>query len=169
MTNDEYELIVRKYEKFIFAICYRLTRDYQEAQNLTQETFLSAYRHIDRCDPEKLKPWISRIAVNKAKDFLKSAYIQRVQLTEDYAENPTHSDVSLDERYIADESAEKIRKTIRELKEPYVQVSVLYFIEERSVEEIACILSRPKKTVQTQILRAKHLLRNILKEEYHHE
>jgi RNA polymerase sigma-70 factor (ECF subfamily) len=45
----------------------------------------------------------------------------------------------------------------------------MYFIEEKNVDEISKLLERPKKTVQTQIIRAKGLLQKLLKEEYKHE
>ena len=40
MKTDEFEKVVRQYEKLVFTVCYQLVRDYHEAQNLTQETFL---------------------------------------------------------------------------------------------------------------------------------
>ena len=58
-----------------------------------------------------------------------------------------------------------IRQTILELKEPYHKVSVLFFLEEKSVDEIAQELERPKKTVQTQLYRARSKLQKILMEE----
>lgn len=72
-----------QYEKLVFTVCYQLVHDYHESQNLTQETFLAAYRHIDTYQGENYKPWLIRIASNKAKDYLKSAYARRVQLDYD--------------------------------------------------------------------------------------
>ena len=65
---------------------------------------------------------------------------------------------------MAREGERAIRDKIYSLKEPYLQVSVLYFIHERSVEEIALALGRPKKTVQTQIYRARNTLRQQIEE-----
>ena len=59
---------------------------------------------------------------------------------------------------VSEAEAEAIRRMVRELKEPYLQVSVLYFLEERSVEEISQALRRPPKTVHTQLFRAKKML-----------
>ena len=53
---------------------------------------------------------------------------------------------------------------VRSLKEPYLQVSVMYFLEERSVEEISRALRRPPKTVHTQLFRAKKMLREQIRE-----
>ena len=60
------------------------------------------------------------------------------------------------------DSALRIEHEIRALKEPYHMVSVLYFLEENSIDEIARRLERPPKTVHTQLYRAKQLLKNAL-------
>ena len=53
---------------------------------------------------------------------------------------------------------------VKDLREPYYQVSVMYFLQERSVEEIARALRRPPKTVHTQLYRAKRLLQQQITE-----
>ena len=56
----------------------------------------------------------------------------------------------------------EIADVIRNLREPYLQVSILYFLEQKPVEEIARQLGRPSKTVHTQLYRAKQLLQKQL-------
>ena len=166
MTSEKFIELVEQYERFVFTICYQLVRDYQEAQNLAQDTFVSAFGHIDRVSEENLKAWLARIATNKAKDFLKSAYRRKVSVSEDMSElDIVRSEQSPERLYIDDECAGAIRQTILELKEPYHKVSVLFFLEEKSVDEIAQELGRPKKTVQTQLYRARSKLQKILMEE----
>ncbi len=158
--------MVVQYEKLVFTICYQFVKDYGEAQNLTQETFLSAYLHLDSCREESVKPWLGRIAANKSKDYLKSAYCRKVQLSADgetpglYLLDPSPEDV-----YIEKEQEEAVRRQVLELKEPYHLISVLYFLEDKTVEEIARTVGRPVKTVQTQLYRAKVMLKKRLKEE----
>ncbi len=52
-----------------------------DAENLAQETFLSAYRHIRKFDGENLKGWMCTIAANKCRDFLKSPARSTVSLS----------------------------------------------------------------------------------------
>ncbi len=167
MTNEEFGLVVERYERLVYTICYQLVRDHQEAQNLAQETFLSAYTHLERCREDEIKPWLARIAANKAKDYLKSAYHRKVAPDQDTLESRAGApapESAPDEIYVAREGERAIRDKIYSLKEPYLQVSVLYFIHGRSVEEIALALGRPKKTVQTQIYRARNTLRQQIEE-----
>ena len=173
MTNEQFGTVVEQYQKLVYTICYQMVRDHFEAQNLCQETFLSAYTHMDRCREEDMKPWLCRIAANKAKDHLKSAYVRRVQLVREDEEGqdagPGLAAIpdpggGPDERYLEQEGAEAIREMVRSLHEPYLKVSVLYFLEEKPVEEIAQLLGRPRKTVQTQLYRAKLTLQKMIRE-----
>ncbi|HAN44489.1 MAG TPA: RNA polymerase subunit sigma-70 [Ruminococcaceae bacterium] len=166
MTNEKFQAIVAQYEKLVFTICYQMVKDYHEAQNLAQETFISAYIHIDSCKAENYKPWLARIATNKAKDYLKSAYIRRVQLTDESIEScMTDTEPSPDDIYMAKEGESIIYDKINSLNEPYLKVSVMYFIQQKSIDEISRLLDRPLKTVQTQIYRARGVLKNMLREE----
>lgn len=167
MTNEEFSRVVEQYERLVYTICYQMVRDHYEAQNLAQETFLSAYTHMDRCREEEMKPWLARIATNKAKDYLKSAYFRRVspdQETLETRESALPLESSPDEIYLASEGEKAIKDKIYSLQEPYLNVSILYFIQEKNVDEIALALGRPRKTVQTQIYRAKNLLRQEIEE-----
>ena len=167
MKEREFRSKIEKYEKLIFTVCFQFVKDYQEAQNLTQETFISAYTHIDSCNIETIKPWLSRIATNKAKDYLKSAYNRRVVLGNDGSEEVSAvSILPLPETLVlAKEGVENIKEYILNMKEPYYKVSVMYFLEEKSIDEISTILKRPKKTVQTQIFRAKNILKEYIDKE----
>lgn len=177
MTDKDFSNFVTQYEKLVFTICYQFVKDYQEAQNLSQETFLSAYRHIDRYEGDNYKPWIARIATNKAKDYLGSAYARKVMLVqkeEDSVESVARSpllDASPlpDDAYVEHEGSERVKQAILSLREPYKQVSILCFLQEKETEEIASILGRPKKTVETQLYRGKSILQKLLKEEYSHD
>lgn len=175
MTNEQFGRVVEQYQKLVYTVCYQMVRDHYEAQNLCQETFLSAYTHIDRCREEDMKPWLCRIAANKAKDHLKSAYVRRVQLAreeEDAGEAPPGRrrpaaesvESSPEELCAAAAGAESICEMIRSLHEPYLKVSVLYFLEEKDIDEIAQLLGRPRKTVQTQLYRARQSLQKMIRE-----
>lgn len=143
----------------------RWCRDYQEAQNLAQETFLAAYRSIDRCPPGHYKPWICRIAANKAKDHLKSAYARRVSAPGEEALDALPGPRQPRRSVPRGGGRSPHPGTHPALPEPYHKVSILYFLEEKPVEDIAKRLNRPKKTVQTQLYRAKQILREQLGKE----
>ena len=153
------------YEKLVFTVCYRLVGNYHDAQNLTQDTFIAAFNHIGEMDGTNIKGWLVRIASNKSKDLLKSAYYRRVSIMEDISElDILREEMSPERILIEGEMGEIIRQSIVSLPEPYHDVAVLFFLEEISVEAITTRLSRPKKTVQSQLYRAKLKLRDELRE-----
>lgn len=165
MKADEFEKVVRQYEKLVFTVCYQLVRDYHEAQNLTQETFLSAYRHIDGYQGESLKPWLIRIASNKAKDHLRSAYARRVDVTDEMEDKVTGTGASAEELALSTETVRLIREKILSLEEPYGRAAELFFLKGLTPEEIAAELGRPRKTVQTQLYRTRQKLQKFIREE----
>ena len=163
MRESEFEQLVEQYQRLVYTICFQLTRDRDAAEDLVQETFLSAYLHRDRCNPENIRPWLCRIATNKAKDLLKSAYHRKVALADEEQEFPFAGETSPPEELVIDaEMRRQIAERIRALHEPYLQVSVLYFLEQMPIEQIAARLDRPVKTVHTQLYRAKRILREQL-------
>lgn len=165
MTNEQFTGLIGQYEKLVFTVCYQMVQDYQEAQNLAQDTFLSAYQNIDRCPADSYRPWLCRIAANKAKDYLKSAYNRRVTASGDETLDLLPAGGSPADLVIEREGAQRVKELIHSLKEPYQKVSILFFLEEKTVEEIAQRLDRPPKTVQTQLYRAKRILQQQIREE----
>lgn len=172
MTTEEFSSMVDQYGRLVYTICRQFVKDSQLAEDLAQETFLSAYTHREDCPADSYKPWLARIATNKAKDYLKSAYHRRVCAVEDDAmpmisisagaEMPEDLTISKDE-------TQTIRNDILALKEPYLMVSTLFFLHEKTVEEIAVLLERPPKTVHTQLYRAKQVLRTQIEGRSHNE
>lgn len=169
MTNAQFAGLVEQYQRLVYTVCYQLVQDHQLAEDLTQDTFVSAFTHMDSCPPEHYKPWLARIAANKARDHLKSAWARRVSAPGDdgmpqspppgAAAPPGPEDLT-----VTEDEAAAIRQMVRSLREPYLQVSVMYFLEERSVEEISRALRRPPKTVHTQLFRAKKMLQQQIRE-----
>lgn len=166
MTDTQFTDMIVQYERLVYTICYQFTKNHHTSQDLAQETFLSAYTHRHSCQADSTKAWIARIATNKAKDYLKSAYNKRVYaddntITEEKQPLYAHLESPVD-LLCEKEGTNAIVRTIDELKEPYNRVATLYFVRDYSVDEIASELSRPKRTVQTQIYRAKQQLQKTL-------
>lgn len=161
-TDLIFEELVRKYEKPVYTVCYQFLRDDAAAEDLTQETFLSAYLHLSACPAGFEKPWLIRIAAKKAKDFLQSAYRRHTVLPGEDAMPPGPTAPSPEELLLAGGGAAQIAELISALREPYRSVCRLHLLEEKSPAETALELGRPLKTVHTQIARGKILLREQL-------
>ena len=66
MTKEQFSHLVSQYERLVYTICFQLVRDASTAEDLTQDTFLSAYLHRDAIPQGYERQWLGRIAANKA-------------------------------------------------------------------------------------------------------
>lgn len=170
MTNAEFTAVVKQYQKLVYTICYQLVQNHETAQDLAQETFLSAFTHIDRCPPEYYKAWLGKIAANKARDHLRSAWHRKVAVPGEEtldllpANNGPPGLTDPEAHAVTDDEVQAIRQMVLELKEPYLKVAMLSFLEEQDVEQIAQTLQRPRKTVYTQLYRARLMLQKKIQE-----
>ena len=165
MTRQEkmaFEQMVVGYEKLVYTVCWQMTRDAALAEDLTQDTFLAAYLHLDTCPAGYEKQWLARIASNKAKDYLQSAYVRHTVLPGDQEMPPGNPAPSSEEETLRRGERTEIAVLIRELREPYGSVCRMHLLEEKTPEETARALGRPLKTVHTQLARGKQLLRTQL-------
>ncbi len=167
--QQQLEHMIESYQNLIYTICYKFTNNYFDAEDLTQETFLSAYRNLSRFDGENLKAWLCKIAKNKCLDYLKRAEARNVPTEDSFFLTLEAGGQTASPEGMCLEKAvrEQLKEACCSLSPPYDEVALAYFYEERSIEELAVSLDRNDKTVRTQIYRAKGMLRRILdKEEF---
>ena len=160
MTTLEFSALVQKYQGLVYTVCHQLVPDEGDAQDLAQETFLAAWRAMDRCPPGYEKQWLARIASNKAKDHLRSAWVRRVNTPGDEVlaleGAPPGSDP--EQRVLDALSEETLTQMILNLREPYKTPCRLMLLEQHTAAEAARLCGRPQKTVEAQIYRAKKML-----------
>ena len=166
-----YRELIRRYERPIFSLLFRMVRDRELAEDLAQETFVKALNAIESYRPEfKFSSWIFKIANNAAIDHLRRRELDTLSLDgSPHAETPEaieatalqigdRQETPLD----AVESKElggAIEAAIARLRPEYRSCILLRHVEGRAYEEIAEILSLPLGTVKTYIHRARNELR----------
>jgi len=165
--NDEvyFEYLLNTYQKLVYSICFKTVGNQFDAEDLTQDVYIAVYKNLSTFDRSYEKAWICKIASNKCLDYLKSAK-RKVQPTEEEIFLQVEDEGnSPEEAYMQKESKEYVLKVCELLKEPYKTVAVEHFYKEKTVAEIAQEREKNIKTVQTQIYRAKAMLKKIIKEE----
>ncbi|MFA6166376.1 MAG: RNA polymerase sigma factor [Gemmatimonadaceae bacterium] len=166
--------LVRRYERPVFSLVFRMVRDSATAEDLAQDTFIKVLNHVDKYRPEfKFSSWLFKIANNVAIDHLRRRQLDTISM--DGSPNAaTAADVEATSFDIADKSesaldimeakelGSAIERAIGSLRPEYRSCIMLRHVEGRSYEEIAATLDLPLGTVKTYIHRARHQLREAL-------
>ena len=168
--------LVRRYERPVFSLIFRMVRDRELAEDLAQDTFIKVLNNIDRYRPEfKLSSWLFKIANNVTIDHLRKRQLATVSLDgSPHAQTAAEAQAtSLDvesrgesalEAIESRELGSAIERAIGKLRSEYRSCIFLRHVEGRSYEEIAATLDRPLCTVKTYIHRARHELREALED-----
>ena len=166
-----YRELIRRYERPVFALLFRMVRDRELAEDLSQETFVKALNAIDSYRPEfKFSSWIFKIANNAAIDHLRRRELDTLSLDgSPHAETPEAMQATALQIGVRQESPLEavearelggaIEAAIGRLRPEYRSCILLRHVEGRAYEEIAEILSLPLGTVKTYIHRARNELR----------
>jgi len=156
--KEAYVEIVNRYKDRLVRYATYLTGDNDNASDAVQEAFIKAYINLNGFNTKKkFSSWIYRIVHNEAMNLLRR----------DNKELPMFKDVdfksgvSLEEELIKKELQAHARHCLSQMPLIYREVLSLYFLEERSYEEISDILRIPIGTVGTRINRAKVLMKKI--------
>ena len=144
--EERLSMMVDTYQNLVFSVCYKVTGDYFAAEDLAQEAFLSAYKNLDDFEGDNEKAWLCRIATNKSIDYLRSARRR---------ESPT------EDLFFEREVKERLLEYCGRLKAPYNEIAKSVYYDEKKADEIAKERNENVKTVQTQIYRARNMLRKI--------
>jgi RNA polymerase sigma-70 factor (ECF subfamily) len=171
-----YRELIRRYERPVFSLIYRMVRDRELAEDLAQETFVKALNAIESYRPEfKFSSWIFKIANNAAIDQLRRRELDTLSLdgspnaeTADAVEATAlqisdRNETPLEELE-ARELGGAIEIAIARLRPEYRACILLRHVEGRPYEEIAEMLSLPLGTVKTYIHRARNELRMALED-----
>ncbi len=164
--NAAFDVLVRKYQHKILKLVMRYVRDPAEAEDVTQEAFLKAYRALPKFRGDSaFYTWIYRIAINTAKNFLVAAkrrpldYNLDLQDSEQYDMQARLKDIDTPERMmLTEEIRATVNRAIDKLPEDLRTAIILREMEGMSYEEIAQAMECPVGTVRSRIFRAREAI-----------
>ena len=166
--------LIRRYERPLFSIIYRMIHDRELAEDLAQDTFIKVLNNIEKYDPSyKFSSWIFKIAHNTTIDHIRKKTPDTLSLdgspharTQEQAEATSFT--ALDtaetpEQYTSSrEVGSEIEAALKQIRPEYREAIMLWHIEGRPYEEIAQIMDLPLGTVKTYIHRGRNELRKKL-------
>ena len=170
-----FEHLVRKYEKRMFNIVFRITGNYEDASEIVQDAFVAVYRGISSFRRDaKFSTWLTTITVNLARNRLKQ--IQGKRMHEKFSlENPLPTadggmtldppanDPPVHEILEARDMQSKVEDCINVLEPDFKEVLVLRDMQDFSYEEISAILKVQIGTVKSRLFRARQAVKDCLK------
>ncbi len=159
-SEDKLEEIMNQYGEEIKRLIFSYMKEWNITDDLTQDTFLSVYLHLDSFESKsKLRTWIFSIAINKCKDYLKSWKYKKVYVTNKFFGNK-QSTYYTPNKYVEDkETRDELIEKVIQLPTKYREPILLYFFHHFTLPEISEMTQIKPSTIKTRIHRAKKLLR----------
>jgi len=161
------EILVRRYQNYVYRLCYLVMRNQQDAEDMTQEAFIRACRALPRFEIREgisFEAWLYRIAVNCCRSRMRRKWYQvvpwqRLGFGERLAANAEERPERV---FLRDERRSQVLSAIDKLGEKHRLVVILRYYADLSNEEIAAVLSIPSGTVRSRLHTARQRLRELL-------
>ena len=165
---DDFALLVGKYQLRIINLCLRYTKNYHDAEEVAQESFIRAYKSLPnfRFD-SKFYSWLHRIAVNCSLNYInsKEKTKEKETITENTGLIDTRvSDECPDDHYNLEELSNRMSKIFESLPSELRDIVTMSDIEGLSYEEISHKINIPIGTVRSRLHRARDLMIKVIKE-----
>ncbi len=161
--KEAFAELVRRYQKPIFAMAYRMVGNREDARDIAQEAFLKAYRALARFkENSRFSPWLYSIANNLCIDALRRKGRNNVSLDEplpDGGERQVAGGMDPLKELEKQETSQQVQTAIDALPAKFKSVLLLRHMQELSYEEIAQTLGIPVSSVKTHLFRAREALR----------
>jgi RNA polymerase sigma-70 factor (ECF subfamily) len=166
--REAFMVLVKRYEKPIYQLIFRLTGNREDAADLTQETMLKAFKALKSFqEKSSFHTWLHRIAVNLSLNFLKRNRAQKNQL--EYLDNRLNEETEFQAVSVADnwqaseELREKLEKALEELPLLFKTTFSLVVFQGMSHRQAAEVLGCSEGTVSWRVHESRKMLREKLK------
>lgn len=168
-----FDKLTQRYRKSVYYLIFRMVRNAEDAEDLTQDTFVKSYGSITKFDPKfAFSTWLFRIATNNCIDFLRKRRMQMLSINETLNHDESGGlylqlvDPAMIpyEEMLKQQRQRYLMLAIEQLPERYQKLVHLRYFMELSYDEIAEQLSLPLGTVKAQLHRSRELLNQSLSE-----
>lgn len=172
---DAFEVLVKKHQRRMLNIAYRMIGNYEEACEIVQDAFVSAYRNLKGFKGKsKFSTWLYTIVMNLSKNRLKQLKTQLHRekfsidnpiLTNDgqIKVQPASSEPSALEKIENRDVQQKVQGCINSLNDEFREVLILRDIQGFSYGEISDLLKAPEGTIKSRLFRAREAIKDCLK------
>jgi len=174
--QSSFRRLRQKYHDAIYNLIYRIIRDKEEVEDLTQEAFIKAFTSLPSFNEEyAFSTWLYKIATNNSIDHIRRKKLHTFSIDKpieskdsDYSFELPDSGTGADQDMITAQRKRMLDEAIHALPPKYKQVIILRHVEEKDYQEIAKMLHLPLGTVKAHIFRAREMLYRALRKKMRH-
>ena len=170
-NRNAYAYLVDKYKTMVYSLALRLVKDREEAEEISQDAFVKAYQSLASFKGKaKFSSWLYRIVYNTAISKLRQQPAGRVSLDESNITDNLYTESKQNyETLSAGERKKYLEKALDSLDRDEKMFIILYYYEERDLDDIASIAGLTKTNTKVKLFRARKkmltVLQSYLKEE----
>lgn len=170
MAGQQIELIYEEYERFIYHLCLKLTRNKDEAEDLMQDVWLKVVRNEKSLEGvDHVKAWLTTICMNTFRD----RYRKSVRRSQHVMDQPDSLDVPIldlvpcadptaDDLLERDDMRQIVQSKLAELDAIYQKTVLYFYVNQYSLIEIADLMKVSIGTVKSRLFRAKQRLKEMM-------
>lgn len=164
---DAFEALMLQYQTPVYNLCFRILGNPEDAADMTQETFLKAWKNLEGFHMESsLSTWLYRLANNCCLDLLRSkkrkptiSIVREDEEGEEIAYDPIDPAPQPDEALIQKEEKQLLRDALQSLDQQQRAILTLRVVNDMSYEDISNVLQIKEGTVKSRLARARENLR----------
>ncbi|AHN21774.1 MULTISPECIES: sigma-70 family RNA polymerase sigma factor [Lysinibacillus] len=157
MQVKELEEIMEQHTERLIRLAFYYVKDLQEAEDIVQDVFIKFYDNQQKYEERgELKAYLSRLVMNKSKDYLRSWTYRKIQVQQKIFAKQT---ISRRDMLVQQDEQTLIENAIFSLPLKQREVLSYFYFEDMPVAEIAKLLRIPDSTVKTRLRRGRKLLK----------
>lgn len=159
---NAYRHLVDKYKGLVFTLCYRIIKNREEAEELTQDVFVKGHQELSKLkEAQKFKHWIMRIAYTKSIDKVRLNRLETISISaigEDHLleNNTPYTILKRTDRI------NLIKKSLKKLPGDESAIITLYYLEDQSIQKVSEALNITPSNVKIKLFRARKKLYDLL-------
>ena len=156
--------LVKKYQKQVFNLCFRIIRNREEAEEAAQDVFLKAFAQLKNLeDPTRFAAWLMRITYHRAIDYARLEKKRPVELDEEgWARIEEQYEPGPQEQLVRMERIELIERILAVLPPTENALMSFFYMEEMSVKEVAELTGLSESNVKIKLMRTRKVVKKLL-------
>ena len=169
-NKDNFEDLVGRYLKSVYNFVFRIIKDKNSAEDITQETFVKVWKNLDKFDSEKnFKTWLFTIARNTTIDYLRkrknisfSHFDKDDKEDRKFEESIYDTEPLPDEIFMKKELGKELEKALTEIRPDFREIILLHYTEYLTLEQISEVVGKPLNTIKSHHRRGLAALRKLI-------